>query len=131
MANALERDEPLTRTLMRAMYSLDSGVAEVSRSVATGFSAMVDTAIGSEEIPDREAVIETLGRVIDSAIYGWLARGDDAARVRTTLEQAVHVLLGERSADSPREGRRRAAKPVSSPRRAGRPAHRPPRGART
>jgi hypothetical protein len=99
MVNALERDEPLTRTLMRAMYSLDSGVAEVSRSVANGFSAMVDSAIGADDIADREAVIETLGRVIDSAIYGWLARGDDVARVEKTLEQAVHVLLSDRSTD--------------------------------
>jgi AcrR family transcriptional regulator len=99
MVNALERDEPLTRTLMRAMYSLDAGVAEVSRSVAGGFSAMVDSAIGDDEIADREAVIETLGRVIDSAIYGWLARGDDVARVRKTLEQAVHVLLAERNTE--------------------------------
>jgi AcrR family transcriptional regulator len=125
MVNALERDEPLTRALMRAMYSLDSGVAEVSRSVASGFSAMVDAAIGSDEVEDREAVIETLGRVIDSAIYGWLARGDDAARVRKTLEQAVHVLLGQHRAAAAEPPRRRAAKPSPSSRHAVRTARRP------
>jgi TetR/AcrR family transcriptional regulator, cholesterol catabolism regulator len=131
MVNALERDEPLTRTLMRAMYSLDSGVVEVSRSVAGGFTAMVDTAIGDDEIADREAVIETLGRVIDSAIYGWLARGDDVARVRETLFQAVHVLLGEHRVGGRTTGRRRIAKPSPAPRRATRPPRAPARGART
>jgi AcrR family transcriptional regulator len=129
MVNALERDEPLTRTLMRAMYSLDAGVAEVSRSVASGFSAMVDSAIGAEEIADREAVIETLGRVIDSAIYGWLARGDDVARVRKTLEQAVHVLLAERS--TVRSVNSRAGAPSATVRRTARSSRRATRSAKT
>ena len=60
---------------------------------AASIMQMVDTAIGDEEIPDRDAVIETLGRVIDSAVYGWIARGDDVATVRCTLEQAVRLLL--------------------------------------
>jgi AcrR family transcriptional regulator len=97
MVNALERDEVLTRTLMRAMYSLDPGAAQIGRSVAGGFRDMVDAAIGDDEIPERAAVIETLGRVIDSAIYGWLARGDDADHVRTILDETVHLLLGTRA----------------------------------
>lgn len=108
MVNALERDALLTRTLMRAMYSLDAGAAQIGRSVAAGFRAIVDTAIGDDDVPDRDAVIETLGRVIDSAIYGWLARGDEADHVRATLDQTVHLLLGERSRPSS-GGRPRAA----------------------
>jgi AcrR family transcriptional regulator len=131
MVNALERDEPLTRTLIRAMYSLDPGVAEVGRSVAGGFTSMVDSAIGDEEIADREAVIETLGRVIDSAIYGWLARGDDVTRVRETLFQAVHVLLGEHRVVGQSTDRRHAAKPSASPRRAVRTSRAPAGSART
>jgi AcrR family transcriptional regulator len=127
MVNALERDEPLTRTLMRAMYSLDSGVAEVNRSVAGGFTAMVETAIGDEQIANRDAVIETLGRVIDSAIYGWLARGDDVARVQQTLLQAVHVLLGEQRVSAELAGRRPASKSNAAPRRSARPARLPVR----
>jgi AcrR family transcriptional regulator len=131
MTNALERDEPLTRTLMRAMYSLDPGVSEVSRSVAGGFTAMVDDAIGADEVPDREAVIETLGRVIDSAIYGWLARGDEVTQVRATLEQAVHVLLGARRAVPSRVARRQGTVARPTTRRAGRTTRRPGDGVRT
>jgi AcrR family transcriptional regulator len=130
MVNALEGDEPRTRTLMRAMYSLEPGVAEVGRSVAGGFTAMVDSAIGDEEIADREAVIETLGRVIDSAIYGWLARGDDVARVRETLFQAVHVLLGEPRVGGESTSRRHGTTSSPAARRSARAARAPSRGAR-
>jgi AcrR family transcriptional regulator len=94
IVNGLERDETLTRTLMRAIYSLDAGATEVGRSVGATSNAMIDAAIGDEQIEDRVAVIEVLGRVVDSAVYGWLARGDDVRQVRATLDRAVHVLLG-------------------------------------
>jgi TetR/AcrR family transcriptional regulator, cholesterol catabolism regulator len=94
IVNGLERDEVLTRTLMRAIYSLDAGANEVSRALAGTFREMVLDAIGDDDVPDREAVVETLGRVIDSAVYGWLARGESAAAVRSVLEQSVHLLLG-------------------------------------
>ncbi|HEX7094436.1 MAG TPA: TetR family transcriptional regulator [Acidimicrobiales bacterium] len=114
IVNALERDEVMTRTLMRAMYSVDPGVAEVSKAVGTAYRDMVDDAIGDDDLPDREAVIETLGRVIDSAIYGWVARGSSVADVRDTLEKAVRVLVG--SCEQPRAARsarrRRSAPPT-------------------
>jgi AcrR family transcriptional regulator len=107
IVNGLERDEVVTRTLMRAIYSLDPKVHAVNRSIGLAYTDMVDAAIGDEEIPDREAVIETLGRVIDSAVYGWLARGDDVAHARAAIENAVRLLLGSRE-PAPRPGRRRA-----------------------
>jgi hypothetical protein len=75
-------------------------------------------------------VIETLGRVIDSAIYGWLARGDDSTRVRNTLEQAVHVLLKRTGTPATEPPRRRSTKTSPAPRGSARKARRPARGAR-
>jgi hypothetical protein len=62
--------------------------------------------------PDRGAVIETLGRVVDSAVYSWLARGEPVAEVQRTLEQAVRVLVrsagtGSAAEDPPAGGPRR------------------------
>jgi AcrR family transcriptional regulator len=94
IVNGLERDEVLTRTLMRAIYSLDAGVADVNRSIGSTYRDMVHHAIGDDDVPDRDAVVETLGRVVDSAVYGWLARGESVADARKALEQAVHLLLG-------------------------------------
>jgi AcrR family transcriptional regulator len=112
--SGLEQDEVLTRTLMRAIYSVDAGVSDVNRSIAGAYHDMLEHAIGDDDIPDRDAVIETLGRVVDSTVYGWMARGESVDHVRTTLEQAVHLLVG-------------AVDPSAS----GRPARRRPAGAKT
>jgi AcrR family transcriptional regulator len=92
-AKALEVDETLSRTLMRAMYSLDPEVGAARLSVGTAYRTMVDTAIGDEPLPDREAAIGTLGHVIDSVILNWLTGRHDAEWVRNELEAAVRVLL--------------------------------------
>jgi AcrR family transcriptional regulator len=94
MVRALEHDEVRTRTLMRALYSLEPGVGRSRESVRDTYQAMIDTAIGDEQVPDRAAAIETLGHVIDSAILDWMNRGRDATHVRRVLEQAVHLLVG-------------------------------------
>jgi AcrR family transcriptional regulator len=91
-AKALD-DEPLSRTLMRAMYSLDPDVAPAQASVNRVFTAMLDAAIGDDVIENRETVITTLGHVVDSVILGWLARGHDTTWVRRELDAAVHVLF--------------------------------------
>lgn len=95
-ARALERDENLARTLMRAMYSMETGVGDVRASVGDSYATMIDAAIGDEQIANRAAVIATLGHVIDSVILGWLTRRHDTRWVRDELESAVHALLGER-----------------------------------
>ena len=92
-AKALD-DEPLTRTLMRAMYSLDPEVGAAQASVNGVYSAMLEAAIGDEVIEDRDAVITTLGHVVDSVILGWLVRGHDTTWVRRELDAAVHMLFG-------------------------------------
>jgi AcrR family transcriptional regulator len=86
-------DEPLSRTLMRAMYSLDPEVGPAQSSVNSVYSSMLDSAIGDDFVEDRDAVITTLGHVVDSVILGWLARGHDTNWVRAELESAVRVLF--------------------------------------
>jgi len=86
-------DEPLSRTLMRAMYSLDPEVSPAFESVGGEYNSMLDTAIGDDVLENRDAVITTLGHVVDSVILGWLARGHDTEWVRRELEAAVHVLF--------------------------------------
>jgi AcrR family transcriptional regulator len=93
-AKALSVDETASRTLMRAMYSNDPEVADARAGVAAAYAQMLDVAIGDDDIAERGAVIATLGYVIDSVIFGWLTRNQDAAWVQRELEQAVHLLLG-------------------------------------
>lgn len=92
MAEQVEADEELNATLMRSVYSLDPYVGHVRSEVGTIFNDFVDAAIGDEDIPDRAAVIGTLGNVIGGAVFEWL-RHRDTKRLRRTLEDAVRVLF--------------------------------------
>jgi len=97
-AKALDQDETLSRTMMRAMYSLDPDASASRASVAGTFAGLLDAAIGDEVIDNRAALIGTLGHVIDSVILGWLTHRHDVAWVRRELETAVHVLFGREAA---------------------------------
>jgi AcrR family transcriptional regulator len=90
----LDRDDPLSWALMRAMYAPDAAVRECRRATAGSFAAMVDTAIGDADVPDRPAVIATLGHVVDSAVLGWVNGSLDAEDAYHELAQAVRLLLG-------------------------------------
>jgi AcrR family transcriptional regulator len=107
--NALVLDEELTRTLMRAVYSVDPAVAPARSSVGETATIIFDTAIGDEPIENRDAVIATFGHVIDSVLFNWLTRRHDAAWVRRELETAVRVLFG-RAAPEPARTRRRSTR---------------------
>ena len=90
---ALVVDEVLTRTLMRAMYSLDPEVGEARMSVGNAYRTMIDAAIGDDELADRDAVIGTLGHVIDDAILNWLIGRHDADWVHGELDATVRTLM--------------------------------------
>ena len=115
-AKALDQDETLSRTMMRAMYSLDPDASASRASVSTTFAALIDAAIGDEVVDDRQALTATLGHVIDSVILGWLTHRHDVAWVRAELETAVRVLFGlgaEAGAKSPPARRQRARRSTS------------------
>lgn len=90
---ALEDDDQLTRTLMRAMYAPGAHAAESTAAVTTTYNSLVDLAIGDAEVPDRVAMIATLGHVIDSVVINWMSGRHDAAWAKREIEAAVHVLL--------------------------------------
>jgi AcrR family transcriptional regulator len=92
---ALEADGQLTRTLMRAMYSLDPNVAETRASMTNTYSGLIDAAIGNDDVPGRRAIISTLGHVIDSVVLNWLSGRHDTQWAKAELESTVHVLLGD------------------------------------
>ena len=93
IARALERDDVVTRTLMRSIYSGGAGVAVARQAVAGSYQTMIEAAIGDEQIADRAAVIETLGHVINSVMVNWLANDWDSARVAAALDDAARALF--------------------------------------
>ena len=112
-AKALD-DEPLSRTLMRAMYSLDPEVSPAFESVGGEYTSTLDTAIGDEALDNRDALITTLGHVVDRVSLGWLARGHDTTWVRRELDAAVHVLFSG-TATVPRTSTRAKHVPARRP----------------
>jgi TetR/AcrR family transcriptional regulator, cholesterol catabolism regulator len=92
-AKALEVDEVRSRTLMRAMYSLDPEVGPARSAVGRTYTSMIDLAVGDEPIEDRDAAIGTLGHVIGSVIVVWLTSRRDAPWVRQELETAARLLI--------------------------------------
>lgn len=96
-ARALDADEQQLRTLLRAMYSSDPEVTDTRASVGAAYRTLLDAAIGDEPLAARDAVITTLGHVIDSVILGWLARAHDATWVAGELQQAVDLLVPPRT----------------------------------
>jgi hypothetical protein len=89
----LDRDDPLSWALMRAMYAPDPAIRECRRATAGSFGDMVDAAIGDADVADRPAVIATLGHVVDSAVLGWVNGSLDAEDAYREIAQAVHLLL--------------------------------------
>ena len=92
-ATALEVDETRSRTLMRAIDSIDPDVGAARASTARAFRSMIELAVGEDDIEDREAPIGALGHVVDSVIVGWLSRRHDSGWVRAELQGAVRVLI--------------------------------------
>jgi hypothetical protein len=90
---ALDRDRVRTLAMMRALYALPPAVTDSRISVRTTYTAMIDAAVGEEELPDRLAVIDTLGHVMSSAILEWMNGTRDADGVQVILDDAVHVLF--------------------------------------
>jgi AcrR family transcriptional regulator len=93
LVRGLDREDPLAWTLMRAMYAPDPAVRSSRRAVADSFASMVDAAIGDADVPDRAAVIATLGHVVDSAVLGWVNGGLESEDAYREIAQAVHLLL--------------------------------------
>ena len=75
------------------------GAADQARAA---YDRLDIAAIGDVDVANRQAVINTLGHVIDSVILGWLTRRHDIAWVRAHLEDAVHALLGDPVRQKPR-----------------------------
>jgi AcrR family transcriptional regulator len=93
---ALDRDRVRTLTMMRAFYALPPDVTESRITVRGTYRAMIDAAVGDDDVADRGALIETLGHVMNSAILEWMHETREARAVQQILDDAVHVLFRER-----------------------------------
>jgi TetR/AcrR family transcriptional regulator, cholesterol catabolism regulator len=130
IVDGLDRDDPLSWALMRAMYAPDPAVRSSRRATADSFTAMMDAAIGDTEVPERPAVIATLGHVVDSAILGWVHGSLEADDAYREIAQAVHLLVRPAAERRPRPAvasrARKAEAEPAKPATTARPRYRAP-----
>jgi len=90
---ALDRDRERTLAMMRAFYALTPDVTSSRTSVRATYLSMIDAAVGDENVPDRMAVIDTLGHVVNSAILEWMNGARTVPAVQAILDDAIRVLF--------------------------------------
>lgn len=99
ITDAWENQPVLTLTLQRAVYAVDPGSREVRAASGSAYKAIMNAALGDEDVPDRDAIVEILGHVIDSVTFAWVCGSYDATEGRRILERTVTTLLGPRGTD--------------------------------
>lgn len=93
MCRSLDRHRNLTATILRAMYAPEPGVHQSRCAITRVYGAIVDDAIGDAPVPDRPAVIEVLGFVIEGVLARWVTEGLSSTEAARILERAARVLL--------------------------------------
>ena len=93
----------LTEAAVTAALSSDPSSVAAWQTSATVVEGYLDSAIGSESFPDREAVASALGYVFLSALILMTSGRVSAEEATAQLATAAHLMLGER--DRPK-GRR-------------------------
>lgn len=90
---AMERQPRLSAAFVTAAFSSDPKVAESQREVAALVEAVMDRAIGDDDVRDREGIVRVLGYVWQGALVTWLNGQGSLAQVGDELERAARLLL--------------------------------------
>lgn len=93
---ALEREPRLTAALVTALSSLSSeepAALEHAYGVYATMSEVITSAMEDGEVPDREALIRTLGHVWFSVLVARVRGWSDEGQMVRDLEGAVRLLI--------------------------------------
>ena len=93
MGRSLARNAELTRAILRALQSNEPAVVETRDAVRHTYAAIIDAAIGDDDIQDRRAAIDVLGHVINSVMAQWAAGTLTAAHAGDELERAARLVI--------------------------------------
>ena len=93
IARSLERNAELTATILRALYSPEPAVQQSRHSVDETWQAIIDAAIGDDEVPHRAEAVEVIGHVTNSVMAQWVTRSLTAAEAGDVLERVARLVL--------------------------------------
>ncbi|HUF85039.1 MAG TPA: TetR family transcriptional regulator, partial [Acidimicrobiia bacterium] len=96
-ARTVEREPVLAAAVTQALLSRDPAVTDVQASFTTMMRRWLDIAIGDDDLPDRDRVVEVFEHVFFSTMIGLVNGRRDPAEIGEQLDHAAALLLDERA----------------------------------
>lgn len=93
----VQREPVLAAAVTQALLSRDPAVTDVQASFTTMMRRWLDIAIGDDDLPDRERIVEVLEHVFFSTMIGLVNGRRDPAEVGEQVDRAARLLLDERA----------------------------------
>jgi AcrR family transcriptional regulator len=92
-SRAVELEPGMAEATTAALLSRDPGVVESRADFTAMMRQWIDVALGDEDVPDRDAVVEVLEHVFFSTMVGVVTRRRAPREVGEHLERAARLLL--------------------------------------
>jgi AcrR family transcriptional regulator len=93
----VQREPVLAAAVTQALLSRDPAVTDVQASFTTMMRRWLDIAIGDDDLPDRERIVEVLEHVFFSTMIGLVNGRREPAEVGEQVDRAARLLLDERA----------------------------------
>jgi AcrR family transcriptional regulator len=96
-SRALARDPQLSAAMVTALSSREADAIEAKLTVNEILRDIISGAVDSDDVPELEAILRTLGHVWFSVLASWVGGMLDASRMADDLTSAAHLLLDPRT----------------------------------
>jgi TetR/AcrR family transcriptional regulator, cholesterol catabolism regulator len=93
----VQQEPVLAAAVTQALLSRDPAVTDVQASFTTMMRRWLDIAIGDDDLPDRERIVEVLEHVFFSTMIGLVNGRRDPAEIGEQVDRAARLLLDERA----------------------------------
>jgi AcrR family transcriptional regulator len=93
----VQQEPVLAAAVTQALLSRDPAVTDLQASFTTMMRRWLDIAIGGDDLPDRERIVEVLEHVFFSTMIGLVNGRRDPAEVGEQVDRAARLLLDERT----------------------------------
>jgi AcrR family transcriptional regulator len=93
----VQQEPVLAAAVTQALLSRDPAVTDVQANFTTMMRRWLDIAIGDDDLPDRERIVEVLEHVFFSTMIGLVNGRRDPAEVGEQVDRAARLLLDERA----------------------------------
>jgi len=96
-SRALARDPQLSAAMVSALSSREADAIEAKLAVNEILHDIISGALDSDDVPELDAIVRTLGHVWFSVLASWVGGMLDATRMADDLATAARLLLDPRA----------------------------------